>query len=120
MHELPVVLDILNIIQEEAKKRGFEKVTQIKLVIGELSSIIDESVQMYFEILAKDSVCADAILTFEHCPAMLRCASCGLEFPHQKGFDCPACGGESTLIKGTGREFYIQSFDGLPPDDTNK
>lgn len=40
-------------------------ITQINLVIGELSSIVDECVQMYFEILAKESVCAEAILQFE-------------------------------------------------------
>ena len=117
MHELPVVLDIVRIIKEETKKRGFKKITQINLVIGEISSIIDESVQMYFEILAKDSVCADAILTFEHRPAMLKCSCCGREFPHEKSFNCPACGGDSMLVKDTGEEFYIKSFDGQTADD---
>lgn len=112
MHELPVVLDIVRVIQEEAQKRGFQKVMQINLVIGELSSIVDESVQMYFEVAAKDSVCSNAKLTFEHHPAMLKCERCGKEFPHEKSFNCPVCGGDSVLVKGTGNEFYIRSFDG--------
>lgn len=112
MHELPVVLDVIRVVNEEAEKRGLHRVTKIELVIGELSSIIDESVQMYFEVAAKDSPCADATLTFEHRPAMLRCQRCGKEFPHQKSFQCPECGGDGMLIKGTGNEFYIRSFDG--------
>lgn len=112
MHELPVVLDIVHVMDEEASKNGMKKITRISLVIGELSSIIDESVQMYFEIAAKDHPCEGAKLVFEHRPAMLKCQSCGKEFPHEKNFQCPDCGGDSVLIKGTGREFYILSFDG--------
>ncbi len=112
MHEFPVVLDVIRTVGEEAAKRRFRQVTQIDLVIGELSSIIDESVQMYFDVAAKDSVCSGAKLIFEHRPALLRCQSCGKEFPHEKSFQCPECGGDSVLVKGTGREFYIRSFDG--------
>lgn len=112
MHELPVVLDIVHVMDEEASKNAMKKITRIHLVIGELSSIIDESVQMYFEIAAKDHPCQGAKLVFEHRPAMLKCQNCGKEFPHQRDFQCPDCGGDSILIKGTGREFYILSFDG--------
>ena len=112
MHELPVVLDIIRVMQGEAKKRGFHEITKINLVIGELSSIVVESVQMYFEVAAKVTPCAHAQLVFEHRPAMLKCTSCGKEFPHEKSFSCPACGGDSVLVKGTGTEFYIKSFDG--------
>ncbi|CDZ24068.1 hypothetical protein CCDG5_0949 [[Clostridium] cellulosi] len=112
MHELPVVIDIIKVISEEAKKNGIKKVNRIDLVIGELSSIIDESVQMYFDVMSENSVCAGAKLYFEHVPAMLKCVKCGKEFEHRKSFVCPECGGESVLIKGTGREFYIKSFDG--------
>lgn len=112
MHELPVVLDIVKVMDEEARKNAFRKITQINLVIGELSSIIDESVQMYFEAIAKDHPCENAKLTFEFKPAILKCKQCGKEFPHRKDFQCPDCGGDAVLIKGTGHEFYIRSFDG--------
>ena len=97
---------------EEAEKRGFRRITRIDLVIGELSSYLDESVQMYFDIAAKDGVCAGAKLTFERRPALLRCRECGKEFPHEKSFRCPVCGGDAVLVKGTGREFYIRSYEG--------
>jgi hydrogenase nickel incorporation protein HypA/HybF len=117
MHELPVVIDIVHVMDEESKKCGFNKINRINLVIGELSSIIDESVQMYFEVIAENSTCAGATLSFEHVPATLKCQKCGLEFPHNKSFDCPSCGGESVLVKGTGREFYIKSYEGDTPSE---
>ena len=112
MHELPVVIDIVRIANEESEKRGMKNVRRINLVIGELSSIFDESVQMYFEVIAENTSCASAKLFFEHRPAILKCISCSCEFPHEKNFDCPVCGGESVLVKGTGREFYVKSIEG--------
>lgn len=112
MHELPVVTEMIRIVNEEAAERRLSRVTKITLVIGELSSVMDESVQMYFELLAENTPCAGAKLVFEHVSAKLRCVSCGLEFPHEKSFDCPACGGEGRLIKGTGQELLIGTIDG--------
>ena len=112
MHELPVVLDMIRTVEEEVGKRDLHKVDRIDLVIGELSSIVGESVQMYFDVASENSVCAGAKLTFDHRPAMLRCTECGREFPHEKSFSCPDCGGDAVLVKDTGREFYIRSFNG--------
>ncbi|HHV31857.1 hydrogenase maturation nickel metallochaperone HypA/HybF [Caproiciproducens sp. LBM24188] len=113
MHELPIVLDVVRVVEEEAKARGLSRVTKIYLVLGELSSVVDESVQMYFEIVSKDTVCSDAKLVFEYVPASLKCGTCGKVFPHKgSSFQCPDCGGDSVLMRDTGREFYIRSFDG--------
>ena len=112
MHELPVVTDVIRIVNAEADKRHLRSVSGITLVIGELSSVMDESVQMYFELLAEHTPCANAKLRFEHVPATFRCSECGYEFPHEKSFDCPRCGGEALLVKGTGRELYIKAIDG--------
>ena len=116
MHELPVVLDLIRVMEGEAQKHGFQKITQIDLVIGELLSIVDESVQMYFDIASKDTPCSGAKLVFEHRPAILKCQKCGRKFPHQRSFSCPECGGDSVLVKGTGREFYIRSYEGESPE----
>lgn len=112
MHELPVVLDLIRTVEKEAGERGLHKVDRIDLVIGELSSVVGESVQMYFDIASENTVCAGAKLTFDHRPALLKCTDCEKEFPHEKSFSCPACGGDAVLVKGTGREFYIRSFNG--------
>lgn len=112
MHELPVVEDVIRVVGEQAKERGFHKVTRITLVIGELASVMDESVQMYFELLAEGTPCEGALLVFEHTSALFRCSACGLEFPHEREFVCPRCGADAVLVKGTGRDLYIRSIEG--------
>lgn len=110
MHEFPIVQDVIKTVTREAERLGVKKIAAITLVLGELSSVIDESVQMYFELLAEGTPCEGAVLRFEYRPAVLRCVCCGFEFPHQKSFLCPHCGGESRLVKGTGREMLIKSI----------
>lgn len=112
MHELPVVLDVIKIANEEAAQRQLKTISQITLVVGELSSVMDESVQMYFDMLSENTPCEGAKLVFEHVYAIFRCAACQHEFPHSLGFYCPECGGEGLLVKGTGRELYVKSVVG--------
>ena len=111
MHELPVVQDMIKTLDKESGEKGIEKIREINLVIGELSGIIGECVQMYFDMLSLGHSCEGAKLNFEHVPARLRCDSCGNEFPHEKSFVCPKCGGDAKLIKGSGREFLIKSVE---------
>jgi len=112
VHELPVVTDVIKVVSEEAEKLGLKRIDRITLVVGELSSVMDESVQMYFELLAEGTPCGAAKLVFEHLGATFRCSACAYEFEHKKRFECPLCGGEALLVKGSGRELYIKSIDG--------
>jgi hydrogenase nickel incorporation protein HypA/HybF len=111
MHEMAVTSNILSIVLAEAEKAGAARVTEITLVIGELSSIIDESVQLYFDILSKDTSAAGAKLEFKRIPATLRCSACRKTF-HKKGshFTCPFCG-QAGVLTGDGKEFYIESIE---------
>ena len=84
MHELPVVEDMIKTLDRTSEEKGILKIREINLVIGELSGIIGECVQMYFDMLSKGHSCEGAVLKFEHIPAMLKCTSCGAEFPHGK------------------------------------
>jgi hydrogenase nickel incorporation protein HypA/HybF len=111
MHEYAVTKSIVDIVVNEAKRAGAKKVTKIHLVIGDLSSIIDESVSMYFDIISKDTAAEGAKLVFKRMPAKFLCTVCAHEYDKPlKGFDCPVCGGAGKLT-GAGREFYIESME---------
>lgn len=111
MHELTVTKNIVDIAVEEAKKAGASRIIEIRLVIGELSAIIDESVKMYFEIVSEGTMARNAKLVFKKVPAGFICKSCSNEYVKPAGgFDCPLCGGPGTLTD-TGKEFYIESMD---------
>jgi hydrogenase nickel incorporation protein HypA/HybF len=108
---MAVTSNILSIALNEAVQVGAKQVTKITLVIGELSSIIDESVQLYFDILSKDTPAAGAVLEFKRIPAVLRCKACGHIYNKQgHHFECPLCG-QMGVITGAGKEFYIESIE---------
>ena len=49
MHELAITEEILRIAIEHAERAQAKRVTDINLVVGELSSVVDDSVQFYFD-----------------------------------------------------------------------
>ncbi len=110
MHELPVVQDMIKTLDKECGERGVEEVREIHLEIGELSGIVGECVQMYFDLLSEGHPFEKAKLRFTFLPASFKCSRCGAVFPHEKSFDCPFCGGQGKLIKDSGRAFSIKSI----------
>ncbi len=111
MHELSVTESILSIASEYAQKAEAKKVTDIHLVIGRLSSIVDDSVQFYWDFVAEDSICRGAKLHFERIPAMLKCQDCDFTYEiTERLTPCPKCGGYNTAIV-SGEEFYLDSIE---------
>ena len=108
MHELSVTQSVLDIALKNA---GPRKVKQINLVIGQFSSIVDDSVQFYWEFISKDTAAEGSVLHFERIPGEMTCQTCGHAFrPVDDTFDCPAC--SSPFVKITkGEEFQVDSID---------
>lgn len=111
MHELSVTESVLDIAQKHAQKANARLVTDVYLVIGQLSSIVDDSVQFYWDALTEDTLCQGSKLHFTRIAATLKCNSCGQEYPLQDQITpCPNCDGINISII-TGEEFYIDSID---------
>lgn len=111
MHEYGVTQSLVATAVEEAQKAGAKKITEIRLVIGDLSTFIDESIQMYFDIISKGTMAEGAKLVFNRIPAEFQCRSCGYKFNKpDSGFECPECGGLG-FPTGVGKEFYIESLE---------
>lgn len=113
MHELPVTESILNIALKHARAHNVERIVNISLRIGELSDLVDEWVQRYFDYLSKDTIAEGARLDIERSPVVFRCDGCDGSFQVDirklKEVKCPDCGGEKlTLISG--REYYIKDI----------
>ncbi len=53
MHELAVTESILEIATQAAIEHAATKVTDIYLTLGQLSSIVDESVQFYWDAISQ-------------------------------------------------------------------
>ena len=111
MHELSITESILNIASKHAATHGARRVTNLYLKIGQLSSIVDDSVQFYWDMISTGTICAGATLHFERVPAILECLECGRPYPIQQELTpCPECG--STRVKTiAGDEFQLESIE---------
>ena len=111
MHELAVTQNILEICLRHAEQAGAVKVTDINLVVGQFSSIVDDSIQFYWEIIADGTIAQSAVLHFNRIPGEMTCRSCGHVFrPTDRDFVCPTCSSAAVRIT-KGEEFRVDSID---------
>jgi hydrogenase nickel incorporation protein HypA/HybF len=111
MHELSVTENVLEIACKHAEKAKAKKVTDIYLVIGHLSSIVDDSVQFYWNVISKDTICEDANLHFKRESARLVCLNCQTEYTLEDELTpCPNCGSARVRIL-SGDEFNLESIE---------
>ncbi len=108
MHELTITKNIVDIALEAAKER---KVKEITIVLGELSSVVEDSIRFCFGLVAEGTTAEGAVLAFVKVPALVRCGNCSHQFGLDEGdWTCPACGSSGAEIIH-GREFYIESIE---------
>ncbi|ADJ26696.1 hydrogenase nickel insertion protein HypA [Dehalogenimonas lykanthroporepellens BL-DC-9] len=118
MHEMAVTQSLLDIVIKEAEKAGAKKVNAVNLVIGELSGLVDDSVQFYFDFLTKDTIADGSRLVFRRVPARMKCRACEAEFsPEPDEWVCPQCDQWQAEVVA-GKEFYIDSIE--VDDDADK
>jgi hydrogenase nickel incorporation protein HypA/HybF len=111
MHEYAVTQSIIRIAATEAERAGANKITAINLVIGDLSTIVDDSVRLYFSMIAEGTPAEGAELNFRRIPAEFFCKVCGKSFVKPAhGFECPTCGNYGTPTE-VGKEFYVESIE---------
>jgi len=111
MHELSVVESMVSVVLRHADRNNAKRVRKINLVLGEASSVMEEPVRFYFDIISKDTAALGAELSFRKTPLMARCRGCGEEFRVVEfDFTCPACSGGDTEVT-SGREFQVESIE---------
>jgi hydrogenase nickel incorporation protein HypA/HybF len=111
MHELSVTESVLEIACKHAQKAKAKKVTDIHLVIGRLSSIVDDSVQFYWNFVSKNTICENAKLHFKREPAILVCLDCKTEYKlEDELMPCPNCGSAAIRVL-SGDEFNLESIE---------
>ena len=112
MHELAATQGLLQIALDTAAGAGATRVLAIDVVIGELTSMVDDSVQFYFDALSRGTPAAGARLHFRREPAIASCAACGhvADVRPPLAPCCTACGAAALTVSG-GQAFYVDSIE---------
>ncbi len=111
MHELSVTESILDIALRHAEKAHAQKISALYLVIGQMASIVDDSVEFYWDIISKDTIAEGARLIFRRIPTEFLCLDCENRFKPASGItECPTCNGIHLKIIA-GEEFYVEAID---------
>jgi len=103
MHELSIVANLFEILEDTARKKKARRITMVKLQIGALSGVVPEFLKTAFDIYKKDTIASQARLEIEDIPLEIECLDC-----HQKMvkedfvFLCERCGSRKLkTLKGT-------------------
>lgn len=111
MHEMGITEQLLSLALRHAEAAGATRVTTLNLVIGEFASVVDESLQFYWDFVTRGTIAENAVLRFERVPGRFGCSDCGHEFGMTE-FEgrCPRCGGaHTTVVDGT--QFSLASIE---------
>jgi len=110
MHELGVVLEVINTVETFAKDNGLTKIDTLVLQIGELSSMIPRYVEACYPAAADGTLLQDTKLIIEILPGNAICTKCSKVFNLiANNRKCPNCGDDAWDLL-SGKEFMIKEI----------
>jgi hydrogenase nickel incorporation protein HypA/HybF len=108
VHELSLSSAIVNTVTKHAAGR---RVVVVNLRVGALRQVVPDTLEFYFEFVARGTVCEGARLEQELIDAKLACRACEHEWSIEiPAFRCPQCAGSDVAV-ATGNEFEVESID---------
>lgn len=111
MHELSVVMGILNIAKSETAKAGAKAVEMIELEIGTLAGIEFDALDFVWPSAVKNTVLEKAVKKIDIIQAKGKCMECDTVFELEHIYDpCPKC---NNYLKGIlqGKELRVKSLE---------
>ena len=109
MHELSLSGAIVNTVVKHARGRS---VSVVSLRVGALRQVVPDTLDFYFEFVARGTVCEGARLEQELIPALLRCGACEREWEIELPiFMCPGCGPSGRVEVAAGDELEVESIE---------
>lgn len=111
MHEMSLCEGVLQVLETEAGKQGFERVKTVWLEIGELSSVEVDAMRFSFDVVMRNSLADSAKLEIIRIPGTAWCMQCAKPVNIRQRFDeCPDCGSYQLQVTG-GEEMRIKELE---------
>jgi len=112
VHEVSLIAELVNILEQSAREHGIVQVKKVRLVVGESYQALPEALATAFEVLTTDTLAAGAELEIGQVKVLFRCQECEREYGGSEWpVPCPACGSfRRTLVSGN--ELYLDYYEG--------
>ena len=112
MHELGIVLNIVQTVESIAKKNGLSKIDTLVLQIGELSTVVPRYIEECYRVVVDGTLLQETKLRIEILPGSGICKECNTVFNLLENQNtCPKCGSQQWEIL-SGKEFMIKEIIG--------
>jgi len=110
MHELSIVMSIIETAEQQVKQHQAYRVESIDLVIGDLAGVDSHALDFAWDAAVKNTVLQSAQRNVIHKEGLAKCIECDCEFHVKEIYDpCPLCGQHLVQII-QGRELQIKSM----------
>src|ERR1035441_10118540 len=112
MHELSIVSSVVESVIESLEAYPGAQVKEVRLRVGALASVVEDSLQFCYQIATEDTPLAGSKLVVNILPVVMHCEPCGadVEIASLQSFRCPRCGELVADLK-QGRELEIDSIE---------
>ncbi|MCP4754842.1 MAG: hydrogenase maturation nickel metallochaperone HypA [Proteobacteria bacterium] len=109
MHEISIMMSILDTALEEARKAKAERITAVSLQIGAKSGVVVDALEFAFETTTRNTIAENSRLDIELLPFRGECVSCGHHFTCDGFLICDLCGNFGRIISG--KELKIKTIE---------
>lgn len=113
MHEVSIVLGMVEELMKLARKHHAIKITSIKLKIGKMSGIVTDSIVFAFDAIKPEHpLLSTASIIIEEVPAVYECNECKTSFNTDDIYfpSCPGCKSFNLNIV-SGDEQHIENVE---------
>lgn len=112
MHELSIVSSIVETVTESLAAYPGARVMEVRLRVGALASVIEDSLQFCYGIATEGTPLAGSRLVVNMLPVTVHCAACGKDgqLVSLQSFRCPNCGEPASDVR-QGRELEIEAIE---------
>ncbi len=117
MHELSIAASIVEAVAETAAAYPGARVLAVRLRVGALAAVVEDSLQFCWGVTTEDTPLAGAKLVVRAMPVVVHCAACGVDSEiGVQSFRCPRCGEPAGDLR-QGRELEIESIEIEEPEE---
>jgi len=111
MHELSIVANLFEILEEKAKEHKAKKIVMVKLRVGALSGVVPEFLETAFDIYKKETIADQAKLEISEVALKIQCQKCHTEMVKDDFvFICSKCGAKE-LKTLAGTELLLEKIE---------